>query len=849
MALDNPPIDSDSPTPDQPDQTNNPDLKPRSKRRGRRPSAELGLGSDQDLADLAKAFIEMRRERFPDLVKKKLDDDPSDDVIERMVADLKLRHGNGIVTDEDRAIRESGVAIAACYLRYSDENSQSRSIIDQLRKIMKRASNDGVVPIWSLVYVDYARSAVYDYRYGFEGLLKRMQSKKWSFASLYFDEFSRGSRDEDDAWRIAGLSRRFKIQLIGASDGFSMDDDDWDMKVGLYNLFNRLEKKRKSRRVLRGMFGAAHENRVLGKPPFGYVGKKIRDVNGNEVTGNKDAPVHERVIDPEAAAWVRKIFELAVIHKWTPYKIAEHLNQNKVDDWDGWVPQGVINILVNPAYIGLFIWGRTTKDYNYETRKWETISRPWTHWAMYYDSDLALIPKSWHVAMRKKHGKGSTKKRTAAKTVQERTAVTLFSKAMKCGYCGGDIKLLHSSSKSKSMYCSNGPLSVRGCQLKASKSVRIIERSLLGYIHTNLLTEDAIRNLVERANAYLIEEAKKPKGTVTAEKAELRRLHERRDKLLDRIERSDDADLLDAYDGRLVKLQRQIADLRKIVNEKEAANAPVPPPLNLGQVQTYLADIQGLLNQEVPASAEAIAELTGPIKITQESIPGRKRGAKWIATFSPDLLRTLAMIGPDKDYPDCAALEFLYRAKWRLPSEVTVEIRRVPGYERMGQKYLELRDNGASVVTIAAAHGTTEVAVRQAIHFAETGKRPTFKSGRRTGELKDKTPKYIDIADDVSRLKDEKMTFPKIIEWLAELRGIDVSEATVRRAWNYANPDAVKQAVDERTAPVERARYRHLPAKTIDLVKAMLADGHHVKEIARAAGCSENTVYRVRRDL
>ena len=146
---------------------------------------------------------------------------------------------------------------------------------------------------------------------------------------------------------------------------------------------------------------------------------------------------------------------------------------------------------------------------------------------------------------------------------------------------------------------------------------------------------------------------------------------------------------------------------------------------------------------------------------------------------------------------------------------MAVEVRDVPDDERMGSKYKELRDSGASVVGIAAANQTTEIAVRQAIRFAETGKRPKFKSGRHTGENKGKPAKYIRIAADVSKLKAQQVSIPKIIVWLAKHRGINVCAATVRRAWDYANPGAVKQAVDKRVVPTERSRYRHLPAETL----------------------------------
>lgn len=119
-------------------------------------------------------------------------------------------------------------------------------------------------------------------------------------------------------------------------------------------------------------------------------------------------------------------------------------------------------------------------------------------------------------------------------------------------------------------------------------------------------------------------------------------------------------------------------------------------------------------------------------------------------------------------------------------------------------------------------------------------------SGRRNGKQVGKTPKYKLIAEDVSRLKAQKMPFPKIIDWLAEHRHIKVSEATVRRAWNHANPDAVMRAVEDHKHPAERAKYRQLPEEKVKQVMLMLNEGYTVREIAKAVGCSTSTVYRLR---
>ena len=69
-----------------------------------------------------------------------------------------------------------------------------------------------------------------------------------------------------------------------------------------------------------------------------------------------------------------------------------------------------------------------------------------------------------------------------------------------------------------------------------------------------------------------------------------------------------------------------------------------PKPLSPKQAQRYLTDFRKTLNQEIPAAAEAIRSLTGIIKIRQERVPGRNFGARWIATFSPDLFRALGQV-------------------------------------------------------------------------------------------------------------------------------------------------------------------------------------------------------------
>ena len=97
-------------------------------------------------------------------------------------------------------------------------------------------------------------------------------------------------------------------------------------------------------------------------------------------------------------------------------------------------------------------------------------------------------------------------------------------------------------------------------------------------------------------------------------------------------------------------------------------------------------------------AAEALRTLCGQIKIRQEKIPG-KRGARWIATFSPDVVALLRKVSQDKGYPDAASLA-------TAPTEtqpVEVVIEKIPTYETLAPVFLQMEKNGASVQTIASA--------------------------------------------------------------------------------------------------------------------------------------------------
>ncbi|WP_437192503.1 helix-turn-helix domain-containing protein [Planctomicrobium sp. SH527] len=238
-------------------------------------------------------------------------------------------------------------------------------------------------------------------------------------------------------------------------------------------------------------------------------------------------------------------------------------------------------------------------------------------------------------------------------------------------------------------------------------------------------------------------------------------------------------------------------------------------------------------------AAAAIRQLTGPISITQEPIPGKKHGARWIATFSPNLLALLHQIAKDKDYPDSMTLEFLSHGIWTTPMEVSAVIDEIPKYERLAPIFKEMRDNGASIQTIAAAHELTWDQVKKILHFADTGERPKWpkkkKESKGNGANREK---YMSHCDEVVRRRSAGQSFAKIALEL------DLAEQTVRRAWDHANLDATAKAAATGATP-NRGSYRHLPTEKIQEAQKLLKEGKlTIREIATQTGLSPSTIRR-----
>lgn len=830
---------------------------PRPERRRRRAKSDRGLPPDEELAKLATAYLEHQRDHWPKLVEAGLLPEPTKAVIRRMIEDFKLRHRTGRVdVDTVRPYAKVVARLAGLYARYSCDNSSPTSVLDQMVKCLDKAQREDRFIPWAYVFSDYSVTGLDASRQGYSSYKAILTDDDHLIDTTYIDDFTRASRDEIEWWKLARLSKRLNKRLIGASDGFDLNDPNSDLLITMFGLVSRLFIKGLREKVKRGMRGAARRGTCLGKLSLGLTRRVHRDENGAVVYRPDGRPRHEPCIDPTTKEHRLLLYELFVDKGWSAHKIARHFNKLKVDGSDGWTPKAIKQLLWNPNAIGVFIWNRTRREFDGEREKWVVVENPRSEWEIYYDPNLAIVPSElWRAARRKLAAMRRNSPRTGRKPSRNQvSATTLFSGTLFCEYCmehdngDGELKLIRSTPKYKQMGCLNGVAHAHGCTLSRSKSTKIIEERLLGYLRDALLTEKAVEDLIVQANACLEAEAKKPRVNTGPLRAKARKLEAKIKKLVTRVEDEPDEQLCNAYDQRIKELQKDLQPLRDQILQAEQLNRrKKAKPIKLDRCKAYLADLRGLLNQETPMAAEVIRSLTGPIKIRQEPNPDGKRGDRWIATFSPDLMRLLRRVVQDKDTPDSVVLA---NAEPAEPETVELEVEKIPKYERLAPKFKQLRDNGASVQSIAAAYGMSWQYAAEILRFADTGERPEWNARKRPRRKASKRNgagsnaiRYIEIAEEVAHLRDKKKM--SIVRIAAKL---GVSRGTVCRAYDHEHPQAIREAA-ERGEPPCRGQYSNLGEDVYDEIRKLLRAGTKPSEIAAKVGCGTSTVNRVRRKM
>jgi DNA invertase Pin-like site-specific DNA recombinase len=262
---------------------------------------------------------------------------------------------------------------AAQYLRMSTENQQY-SLQNQADAIANYATDHGFEVVKT--YSDAAKSGLrLKNRGGLKQLLKDVVEGQTAFRAVLVYDVSRWGRfqDTDEAAHYEYLCKSSGVPIHYCAEQFLNDNSVSGLLLKALKRTMAGEYSRElSIKVRAGQFRLASLGyKMGGHTPFG-LRRQLLDVSGAHKQllsyGERKSIVNDRVTlvpgPPEEVAIVERLFREFTDEKKTLKAIASDLNREGILFTTGhsWTECTVSNVLRNPKYLGLQIWGRTT-DY------------------------------------------------------------------------------------------------------------------------------------------------------------------------------------------------------------------------------------------------------------------------------------------------------------------------------------------------------------------------------------------------------------------------------------------------------------------------------------------------------
>ena len=228
---------------------------------------------------------------------------------------------------------------AVAYARYSSAGQRDVSIEQQLQDIRAFARREGFTLVHE--YADHARSGFKNVnaRTAFQSMMAAADSG--NFDTVICWKVDRFGRNREESALFKGRLRRFGVKVLYAMEPIP-EGSAGVLLEGMLEATAEWYSRQLSENVTRGMLDNARRCLYNGQPVLGYM----RGQDGRYA------------IQPEEAAVVRNIFSL-YCSGLSAAAIARQLNDQGVKSSRGFpfTPQGVLRIVGNERYIGVYVWG------------------------------------------------------------------------------------------------------------------------------------------------------------------------------------------------------------------------------------------------------------------------------------------------------------------------------------------------------------------------------------------------------------------------------------------------------------------------------------------------------------
>jgi DNA invertase Pin-like site-specific DNA recombinase len=669
-----------------------------------RRSPETGLPTQTDLIGLAKKWLEDQRKHWPDHPDPRLRDQRDDDTVAaEMASQFREGYLRGARLSFSPAKKSGAIPRGATYLRFSCDNSNPRSLAQQLGNVLTRAQREGVFIPWEAVFADAAVSGTIASRRGYQ-MAKKAIVEESGLSVLFLDEIGRASRDLEEVLRLGRKIDQAGKRFLGATDGFDSAIPNNRIMLANQGMMQEWFVGQLREKVKRGMKDAFQQGKVIQNPCLGYRLEVVMGANGKPVTNSKGKPQKVQVIDEEQATLVREIFEMYAGGK-RPEDIARELNERRAKGLRSWGRAQIMQILKRETYIGTEYYKKTSTVRDPETGRIEVKKHPRESWLVRDVSHLTIVPRElWDrvQARRLKAAEAFHRRKPNGPYRTEAYPTRLFQP--RCGHCGNAL-WLGKSGKYATFHCTNGVESKRGCRLANYKAVNIIEKVLLHLVIRQFEKPGWVELLVEEANQALQAAA----STLPPDTQKLSRQITQKEKACDRvlgmIETCPDGDVAKLQDRHSVLTQELNALKAELTRLNAGSLAPPPGEISLEEVKGMLADLPALLREATPEAAPYLAEIFQNLEMS--CAKEVERGA-WRATFRFNATALMVYLSRRGHCPSTPIWEYLKQRGWSIgeaPAEQLIHFS-----ENMAQQRNEARllhAQGVSMTELAKKYGVS----------------------------------------------------------------------------------------------------------------------------------------------
>jgi DNA invertase Pin-like site-specific DNA recombinase len=407
---------------------------------------------------------------------------------------------------------ENNVKKVVIYARVSsDRQDVDLSISAQLKALREYAAKNGYAV--TKEFVDEAESGRSTARPAFREMISLARMKQPPFAIILVWKLSRFARNREDSIIYKSLLRKQGIQVVSINEPIE-DTPSGRLLEGIIEVIDEFYSSNLGQDITRGQ----RENAARGffngsRPPFGYVRKKVKD-------GDKERNTLEP--DPEIAPVVQRIFREITNEKGLK-EIAKGLNRDGVPAPAGgkWGRQRLHKILINEAYTGRLIWGKSRKGKSGLPPVMKDSA-----WPPIIDKQLF---ESAQVALNAR----------APKVTHPRVASSnyLLSGLVKCRNCGASY-IGYGAKSGQFHYYVCGTTYSKGKE--ACPSPHVPKEKLEGFVvdkvKNYILTDGHLLDLIKQSNEALATATEKRKERAEVIENEIKQWEGRLEKLYDFIE-------------------------------------------------------------------------------------------------------------------------------------------------------------------------------------------------------------------------------------------------------------------------------------------------------------------------